>query len=270
MALLLVEAGGSRSSWYLLGDGRVQSQYDGAALNAATTSDRSLSSEEIGLCRSCDSAVVYLAGFDGSAEMINYITNLLGVNNTICYSDLHAVWHAFDRRDGIFCLLGTGSQSFRVQDGSIAGGRPSLGYLVSDEGSGYAMGRSFLRKYMYGQLPSEVVEKVSEKHNLERSHLIRHLYKEGRPATFMASFSHIVSQYRETDWAREIIYSCLRSFVDLRVSCFSDIKGANVCAAGSIAAVYAKELRDVLTERDYQLLDVIASPSSHLINHYLS
>ena len=270
MALLLIEAGGTRSTWYLLAGGAVLSQYDGAGFNVATSRDRVLADAEYALCQKADQAIVYLAGFDGSAEMSAAVSGLLGLDQVVCYSDLHAVWHAYDRRDGIFCLLGTGSQSFSVVGGKFTVGQPSLGYLVSDEGSGYAMGRSFLQMYLYGRLPPDSLDALAKTHDLGRAAILECLYGKGSPATYVASFTHVLSTYRSEDWAREIIYDALENFVDLRVACYPKTFGHEVYAAGGVAAAFRAELAEVLERRGYRLAQVAQSPAKHLINHYLS
>ena len=50
-------------------------------------------------------------------------------------------------KEGIACILGTGSNSCYYDGNKIFQVTPSLGYILGDEGSGAYMGRKFIKEY---------------------------------------------------------------------------------------------------------------------------
>lgn len=83
-----------------------------------------------------------------------------------------ALWSLLGGRDGIVLILGTGSIALKRKNNVLtrAGG---WGYLLGDEGSGYAVGRDILRKFVLEadgiKRKTELYEEVMKLYNIRNS-----------------------------------------------------------------------------------------------------
>lgn len=97
------------------------------------------------------SVVIGYAGYGRSPEMRQKIRKLVdqeyGGRDVTLISDLDlAEAAALEGKDGTMVILGTGSVIVSVHDG-VSMKKGGWGYLLGDEGSGYAIGRKVLRAF---------------------------------------------------------------------------------------------------------------------------
>ena len=77
--------------------------------------------------------------------------------NVIIKTDLCAAARAVYKDSPLFVsILGTGSNTAFYNGDSIDQLKPSLGYVLGDEGSGASLGRLLLRSYLYQNLPADL------------------------------------------------------------------------------------------------------------------
>ncbi|TND08856.1 MAG: hypothetical protein FD123_1710 [Bacteroidetes bacterium] len=79
-------------------------------------------------------------------DLVEVHSDMLGAARALC-----------GRRAGIAAILGTGSNSCFYDGNQIVSARPSLGYVLGDEGSGAHLGKQLVRAFLYGDLPREAV-----------------------------------------------------------------------------------------------------------------
>lgn len=224
------------------------------------------------LLQRADRVTLYAAGYHASSEANLRLSRYLGFpqDRLTVYSDLEAALHAHDRQEGVYLLLGTGSQSFLYQDSNLTVGRPSLGYLISDEGSGYSMGRQVVQDYLYERLPSDVQAYIEDNFTMDRASLLDRLYHRGKAAAFVASFCQVLSHFKESDWSQRLVDGALEQYATIRLDCYDLATARDAYAIGSIASVFEMALQKVLARRGITLVAALKSPMDNLIKDYLT
>jgi N-acetylglucosamine kinase-like BadF-type ATPase len=173
-------------------------------------------------------------------------------------------------REGIACILGTGSNAgyfdgVKLHDENIA-----LGYILGDEGSGSYFGKKLLTGYIYGLLPKDVMKHMSEHYGLNKENIIEHVYYKPFPNVYLAGFAKVLSKFREDPFIRKIIYSGFEEFIVIHVERIPNYQNIDVHFVGSIAFIYKDILMQVANDREIRIGKVIKKPIDELVLLHLN
>lgn len=267
--ILLVEAGGSKTDWVVAQNGQVLARTTGAGLNPNSPLRQLLPAEaELLQYPELDSICYYGAGVKHSNQ--NHIRKLLDTPLPLSIkTDLDAAVDAFGHDgDAIYCLLGTGSQSVEVLNGQRSVGRPSLGYLISDEGSGYAIGRALLQGYIMHEMPVDLRQSFGRGTAGSIDSILTKLYSSANPrdgVAYVASLARWAGEHMGEPWVDDLIRGELAKFVTQRVACYAGWQDRPIFAVGGIAAAMEKALSAVLSAAGGELRAVLARPMDGLV-----
>ena len=127
-----------------------------------------------------------------SFNILDYSLKSFFVNaNVNIKTDLYAAARAaYNGKPLIVSILGTGSNTAFYNGETIDQLKPSLGYVMGDEGSGSSLGRLLLRLYLYQNLPSDLNIAFTKKHSISKEMVLKSVYKEDNPNQFLASYVH--------------------------------------------------------------------------------
>ena len=122
------------------------------------------------------------------------------------FSDLLGSCRALCKNEkGIVSILGTGSNSCYYDGNEINMQIKSLGYLLGDEGSGYALGRVFLKKYLRGELNDRISKKFNDKYAI-RNNNYKILY-EKNSNKIIANFARFINENKDNKIINDLIFN---------------------------------------------------------------
>ncbi len=185
-------------------------------------------------------------------------TDLLGAARSLCGPEA-----------GIAAILGTGSNSCSFDGKNILENRPSLGYALGDEGSGAALGKELLRKFLYEDLEIRLKENFMKRFNLDRAQILDHVYKQPLPNRYLASFSKFVFQNIEHPQCTEMVIENFREFFLHHVLRYPDAKQLPLHVTGSVGFYFSNLLRRVAEEQGVRLGRVTETPIAGLLNYHI-
>lgn len=197
----------------------------------------------------------------------NFFTN---ADVHIGHDLLAAVYATTPNEPGLVGILGTGSNACFYDGKSIHRDRPSLGFVLGDEGSGAYFGKQLLRKYLYGQMPERLAQDLTEAYELTKDRILENVYMKSSPNVYLASFARFLSDHREEDFVRNLIFEGLSSFVETHLCIYSDYKNYKANFIGSIAFFYEDILRDVCKEKELEIGHILQRPIEKLAEYHLS
>jgi len=184
--------------------------------------------------------------------------------------DLMAVCHAvLGHERGVACILGTGSNACVYDGNGIVERAVSLGYLVGDEGSGMHIGREVVRAYFYGLMPEDLRRSFDAEYHLELKDFIQHLYHDGQPSKYLASFAKFAGEHQDTPFINELVKGCFKAFVEAFVLRFEGCETMQVCFVGSVAYHFQHILRETLAGYGLTMGELMQSPAEGLIRYYI-
>ena len=132
------------------------------------------------------------------------------------YSDMLGAARAIHgNSQGIAGILGTGSNAC-YYDGNekLETKIHSLGYIIGDEGGGVHIGKTFLKRLYYNQLPDAVNQLFAQEYpDMQLENVLAQLYQSDNAARFIASFATFVGKNIHQDWAINIVQTCIEEYI---------------------------------------------------------
>lgn len=180
-------------------------------------------------------------------------------------SDLTAAARAlWGRGEGIACILGTGSNSGVARNGQIVRQVPPLGYILGDEGSGAALGRTLLNGLFKGHIPLR--REFLTQSGLTYEEIIRRVYREPFANRFLASLAPFLLAHLDCPQVRETVISAFREFARRNLSRYPT--GLAVGCIGGVAAHFEEPLREALAAEGYRIEKIVESPAEGLVAYH--
>lgn len=185
------------------------------------------------------------------------------------FSDIEAAAHAaMGTGDGWVAILGTGSTLARRSHGALGLVYPSLGYLFTDEGSGYHIGKMLLMSYFNGRMPT-VTRRVFEADFPEEERLLSGIYTHPQPNRAIARFARwVIERALEDIHCDAILRGAFRKFVQTHLLGPYQQDNRPVHFCGQIAWQGRHWLKEVLESARVEPGRFIADPLVELAVFY--
>ncbi len=184
-------------------------------------------------------------------------------------ADLNAVLQSFySTEDQIIGIVGTGSHFNLVNKNQLLSNVVSGGYLLSDEGSGYDIGKTICQKYIHRDfLTREDHYSFLMSYQLAPDKLVKQIYEHKSPKTYIASFAeflHICTSQTKD----QILTHCFNKLAKKIIRSIPDAKQYKCNFVGSIAYHFKPTFVKVLEKEGLQMGQIEVSPIKRLIEKY--
>ncbi|MEQ8523190.1 BadF/BadG/BcrA/BcrD ATPase family protein [Gracilimonas sp.] len=279
MSILIADSGSTKTEWILVNQNGEKEYFHTDGLNPYFMSLEQLTKViNEGLVsalkdKTVDEIFFYGAGCgtERSKGIIRKaISTCFGSATITVDTDLLAAAKAcFWDKPGVACILGTGSNSCLYDGEKIINQIPSLGFTLGDEGSGGYFGKRILRSYFYNLMPSDLRKELEKRHDMELDQILQKVYKEPNGNRFVASFSHLLGDFAEHDFIKDIVRSGFEDFAEKQLAYFGDITDKDIGFVGSIAAIHRETLEKVLAKRGLKLGIIVRKPIERLVDNHL-
>jgi len=185
------------------------------------------------------------------------------------FSDLLGACKALagDKR-GIISIIGTGSNSCTYNGQMIQDNIPSLGYSLSNEGSGTEIGKAILQSYFYRKMSTSVEKEFEELYQISKSDVVNSLYLKENPTKYLASFAKFINITNDKTWRKELLSPIFQRFIDIRIKSYQDFLSYELYFVGSIAYFCQDILKEVLENNNLQTVKIIQKPILGLIDYH--
>ncbi|MCX6234133.1 MAG: hypothetical protein NT175_05315 [Bacteroidetes bacterium] len=207
--------------------------------------------------KNCDIVSSALEDFFRNAD-IQVEHDLLGSARALC-----------GHKEGIACILGTGSNSCYYDGKEIKENVSSMGFVLADEGSGAYMGKQLVRDYFLEEMPANIRDKFENKYHLTLETTLDAVYNKPRPNRFLASFAYFLSENIHEPYITELIKNAFNNFLRFQVMKYSRYKDLSLNAVGSIAIQFKKLLKEVAEEKGIKTGKILQTPMDGLVCYHL-
>lgn len=184
---------------------------------------------------------------------IEVVSDLTGAARALCQNS-----------DGIACILGTGSNSGLFVDGEIRQNTPPLGFILGDEGSGASLGRRIIGDCLKGLLPDGLDESLRAFVKMDTEDIIHRVYRVAYPNRFLASLAPFLYQNRAHPVINELIVDEMTRFIRRNILVYQR-PDLPICATGSIAFYFQKELRQAAQVCNFTVGNIVHTPMEGLV-----
>jgi len=174
----------------------------------------------------------------------------------------------FQKKNGIACILGTGSNSCFYKNGKIADKVPALGYSLGDEGSGTDIGKRLVNALLKRNLSDTLREKIISEEGLSMDQILENVYKKPHANRYLASLTKIAGKHIAHKEIREIVTAAFEDFFEKNISKYSDFETYEIGFAGSVAYHFSDVLKGVLHKHRLKCDQIIATPIDGLMKYH--
>lgn len=197
------------------------------------------------------------------------LKNLFPGTQVEIHSDLLAAAHATLRdKQGIICILGTGSNSGLYDGNHIVDHVPPLGFILGDEGSGAVLGKKLLADYLKGILPEYLSKQFEMQFPSSYAEFMEQVYKKERPNRYLAQMVPFLKQNISELYYRKLVESSFKEFVERNLSQYNNFKSHQICFVGSVAYHFRDQLKNVFRQQHLKLGEVEKDPMNGLLLYY--
>lgn len=255
---LIADSGSTKVEWCLLDHDKPVRQIFTSGFNALM-----LTEEEI--AQYLDDELMSQLGRTKQVAMSLYCRHV----DILANSSPHIAARAlFGEREGIACILGTGSNSCYYNGREIKDHVSPLGYILGDEGSGAVLGRHLIGDVLKHQLPRELCDRFLDEYNLTSNAIIRRVYKEPSPNRFLASVTPFLLKNIEEPAIHRLVLNEFKSFFVRNVAQYDRYRVLPVSFVGSIAYLYRSVLDEAAAALDATVDTVIKTPMEGLVKYH--
>jgi len=180
-----------------------------------------------------------------------------------------AILATTNKKPGIVCILGTGSNCSYFDGEKIHQKIVSLGYVIMDDASGNYFGKQLLRDYYYGRMPQEIATKFENEFNLEADFIKENLYRKENPNTYLARFGHFMIDYKSHPYHKNMIKKGLCLFMENQILQYDEAKTLPIHFVGSIAYFLRDEIALLLKEYNLTLGVIERHPIRGLVRNHI-
>lgn len=187
------------------------------------------------------------------------------------YSDILAASRSlFANKQGIACILGTGSNVCLFNGKTVEKGISPLGFILGDEGSGAVLGKKLLGDFFKEVMPKPLREKFEAKYRLTREEALQRVYKTEKPNYFLASFAPFLSEEISDSYSSQLVRNSLIEFFDRNVTRIPDYKSYSIGFVGSVAFHFSGIVEEVCGLYHLNCTSILKEPMEGLVKYHLN
>ena len=173
----------------------------------------------------------------------------------------------FGEREGIACILGTGSNSCYYDGRKIVRNVRSGGFILGDEAGGADLGKRLLKAVVKGLLPAQLQADFDERYHLDYAAIVRKVYREPEPSKFLGSFSPFLEDHLDHPYINALVTGAFNDFLRMNVMQY-DCYHLDVSFIGSVAVVYKDILTRCVDDAGMRLGTIMRGPIDALVQYH--
>lgn len=277
--ILIADGGSTKADWIALDTNKEEIfRTRTLGLNPAVVSETELRNRIINMFQLMEvkeqvTEIHFYGAGCGTPKPIAILKKLLesifiNANIVVAEDLLAAVYASSGDKEGIVCILGTGSNSCYFDGENLNVTSPSLGYTVMDEASGNYFGKILLRDFYYHKMPKAISKKFQEQFDLDVDTVKFNLYRQPNPNMFLASFAKFMFEFKNEKYIKRIIKKGFQSFFKYRILPFQKDSKTPIYFIGSIAFYFKDILNKVASKHDLVITEVIQRPINNLVDYH--
>ena len=279
--ILVADSGSTKTDWLLKLSNDEEKQFRTAGLNPYFLSEKEIlkilqeqASDITAYAASIREIYFFGAGCsspDRHEIVSNALSQLFPKSYISIDSDLLGCAYATcGHEKGFCCVLGTGSNISFFDGENIHAGQHGLGFVLGDEGSGTWFGKALITDFLYGKMPKDISTKFDGQYHLTKEMVIKNVYQNHNPNAYLATFSKFLSDIRPCGYAQNLLHKGLTEFVETNIKSYQQYHRYKCHFVGSIAYVFADELKAVCAENDIHPGKIIRQPIHDLVDFIFS
>lgn len=272
---LIIEAGSSKSDWIVFTD-KIHTNISLTGMNPSTQSIDSLHEtiSEAKKKMSLNPSKVFFYGAGcGSVQARENLSSLMikffPTSSIYVETDLVAAARACCLgKEGIVCILGTGSHAALSDGHHITHQLPSLGYILGDEGSSSHMAKLFIKNYFLSTMSEELKNRAQLEIDELEHDFVYNFYNAPYPVSFLSKTGRFILDNQSHPEILKIIEASLNEFIEIRLKPYEELKHLPVHSVGSYAHFLHEKFSQLLSAFGFTTGICLQKPITKLIEYH--
>jgi N-acetylglucosamine kinase-like BadF-type ATPase len=273
--ILIAESGSTKTDWVLVRKGKKSLKYKTEGINPylqSTADIFNMLEANLSIKENVDEVFFYGAGINGAQNkkiVKEALIKLLHTKNISVESDMLAAARGLSQdKQGMICILGTGSNACFYDGKKIKEQLPSLGYIVGDEGSGNHLGKRIFQYYAYNTFDLELKMYFESNFGNDINQIISNLYKQPFPNRYLASFVPLLAANRGHFMVENIIEDSFTEFFHHHLFKYRQSWKHPICFTGSIAYIFSDVIKSMCNQYEFELGAIMQNPLEGLVKYH--
>jgi N-acetylglucosamine kinase-like BadF-type ATPase len=273
--IVIADSGGSKTDWRLI-RGETILQYRSSGYNPNThplsVLEESLKKQFEAIRKNVTALYFYGAGLSTSHPALTALLKdfFPEAHVDTCSDVLGACRALAGREKGFIGILGTGSAACFYDGEQVVIQKPSMGYILGDEGSGAALGKALLR-HIYREVGSrELRERFQLRFALSREDIYKKVYAGEEVNRFLASFVPFLFENRNMPEVHTLLMREFTLYVEGLLMMNKSWEGLPVHFTGSVAFHFHDFLTSLSEKYKFTLGRIVQSPIAGLALYHQS
>lgn len=280
--ILIADSGATKADWRFVDKNGSTSSFSSAGLSPLFWTSKEMSDElnkkvpkKVKIQIAIQKSKIFFYGTScSSKERIKIVQTALKKvfpkSKTEINHDILASARALlGNKEGIACILGTGSNSCYYDGKKITEMKGGLTYILGDEGSGAHIGLEFIKAFLNNELPENVHKIFLKKYRLTKDKILDAVYQKKYPNRFLASFAKFIHEHIEDPFVAKLVNQCVTEFFEKTICKYESHKNVPVGFVGSIASFFKNILLDVAKDKGVTVNKIIGNPVDELVKYHL-
>lgn len=278
--ILIVESGSTKADWVVLDGDKNLSSFQTKGWNPLFLSSHEMilrlkSYLELkSVYLMIKELYFYTPGYSHSLSFETLYTSLKDffVNaKVIIQSDMNAAARSVYKDKPLFVsILGTGSNTAFYDGEIIEQLKPSLGYVLGDEGSGASLGKELLKSYLYENLPHDLFSKFSKKHSISKDMVLKSVYKQDHANQFLASYVPFLVDHKSHVFVENLVQNEFNRYLNTHILSHSMCTDYSISFVGSVAFHFQHILRKLCQENKLKMDQIVQYPINLLTRYHIN
>ncbi len=171
-------------------------------------------------------------------------------------------------KEGIACILGTGSNSCYWNGKEVLSNVPSVGYLLGDEGSGTYIGMKILKGILENKAPKEVSNAFYLAFDTSFEKVLSLIYEKTEPNRFFAGISKFAGENINEPWIRAQVKQCFNDFIENQIKQYPNYSDVEISFTGSIAYYFKDILIETVKENNLSIGIILREPIDGMLEFH--
>jgi N-acetylglucosamine kinase-like BadF-type ATPase len=275
--ILIADSGSTKCEWYLLNNGKKKKFFTTGIspyfLNAEQIAGL-LQQELLPKIKHAAPEQIYFYGTglknNANKKLIHAVLKKIFPTALIeVQTDLFGAARALSqKKKGVCCILGTGSNSCYYNGKKIIENRQGLGYVLGDEGSGAYLGKKVLQHFLYNTFDEELMLCFNKKYNTTADEILMYVYRKPQPNRYLASFAIFLAENRGHYMIENIIEDGLNDFFFTHLRKYRESWTYPIHFTGSIAYGFRDVLKSLCKGYQMEAGIILKQPMDGLIKFH--
>ena len=272
--ILVADSGSSKTDWILNFRNNPPVRFSTSGINPFFLTEKEIvkifySTQEIQPYFKGVREIYFFGAGCSSPDRREVVSNALSIVFKNAYINIDqdsigSLYATCGNKEGLCCILGTGSNISYFDGFKVHPGKHGLGFILGDEGSGSYFGKKLVTDYLYGTMPAEVSTDFYNTYKINKETIIQHVYQKPGANKYLAGFARFLSAQKDHPYIIELIANGFQKFFDSNIASYKNYRSYPCHFVGSIAYYFQDILKTVCKENHVLLGKVLRKPIEEL------